>query len=70
MIVKDGKEVHPLRQNEILLGEQPIFKLNARHERSWFILDLALPRMAFVPLGSAGLVTADGLQMKTNCRRN
>lgn len=69
MIIKDGKEVHPLRQSKIILDGNTYYEGNAKHNRSWFILDLALPGPMFVPAGSSGLTTADGLIFGKKGRR-
>ena len=70
MIARNGMEVHPLRQSSIRLGNETAFELNALHNRSWFILDLALPGRAFIPADcDTALVTADGQWFGTYSRR-
>lgn len=69
MIVIDGKIVHPLRQSRIALGENVIHARAEPRERAWFILDLALPDAKFIPAGSTGLTTADGLSFGRKGRR-
>lgn len=66
-LVKDGLLVYPLKQKKILIGDQVVYDRDTRG-KSWFILDLALPRAKFVPADSAGLVTADGLTLISNSR--
>jgi len=39
MLVKQGREVYPLRRVRIQIGENVIYDRGARH-KSWFILDL------------------------------
>jgi len=39
MLVKQGREVYPLRRARIQIGENVIYDRGARH-KSWFILDL------------------------------
>ena len=69
MIVKDGKIAHPLRQSKITLGTNTIHDRLTPRARAWFILDLALPGQNFIPAGSAGLITADGLIFGDKSRR-
>lgn len=69
MITKDGYEVHPLRRSRIQKGEEIVYELNTKHMRNWFILDLALGGEIFVPQGSDGFLTADGLLLYTGSRR-
>lgn len=69
MIIKDGKAAYPLRQSKINLGNNVIHDRSAPRRQWWFILDLALPGKKFVPAGSAGLVTADGLTFGDKSRR-
>ena len=68
MIAKDGKEVYPLRTTKITLGDQTIWALPERG-KSWFILDLALGGVSFIPLNSTGLITEDGLKFTGPSRR-
>lgn len=42
MIIINGKEAHPLRKTQTQFGDQLIHAWNTKHNRSWFILDLAL----------------------------
>ncbi len=69
MIVKDGKIIHPLRQSKIMLGTNTVCERNVPRHRTWFILDLALPGKVFIPAGSSGLITADGLTFGDKSRR-
>lgn len=69
MIIKDGYEVHPLRQSRITKGSEVVFELNAPHARSWFVLDLALPKELFVPQYADGVMTADGALLYVGGRR-
>ena len=68
MIVKDGYEVYPLRTNQITKGDEVIWELPKRG-KNWFILDLALGSVAFIPAGSTGFITADGLRLAAPTRR-
>ena len=68
MIIKDGYEVYPLRTNKITKGDEVIWDLPNRG-KSWFILDLALGGVSFIPLNSTGFVTADGMKFTTPVRR-
>lgn len=68
MIVKEGLEVYPLRRTKVSLGEQTIWEQSMRN-KSWFILDLALPAVGFVPAESTGLITAEGKRLFCGGRR-
>lgn len=62
MITKDGLEAYPLQIRRVQLGREIIYDRDTRG-KSWFLLDLDLSaKSAFIPLGSDGLVTADGLK--------
>lgn len=69
MMIKDGKKVYPLRQNKITLGDNVIYDRAAPRHQWWFILDLALPGKTFIPAGSTGFITADGLAFGNKSRR-
>lgn len=69
MMTKDGKKVYPLRQSRITLGGNVVHDRSQPRYQRWFILDLALPGKNFVPAGSAGLITADGLTFGDKSRR-
>lgn len=69
MLIKGKKEVHPLRRGRITLGEQTVYDRMTPRRSTWFILDLALPGKGFIPVGSTGMRTADGMMMSDRCRR-
>lgn len=69
MIIYNGKIAHPLRRNSIKLGDKTIFQRPEKAERSWLIIDLALPGLIFAPKDAGGMRTADGLILQNHGRR-
>ena len=60
MIIYDGSELYPLRENKIYLGDELYHDRSNRKGKSWFILDLALFTDRFIPKNSNSLITSEG----------
>ena len=65
MILNDGKGYYPLQFGRMVKDGKVYYDRSARH-KSWFYLDVrGFGPETFIPLGSTGLITADGKIFKT-----